>query len=125
MNLEMTRDARVTRPDLVVLSLRGELDIDCAPALQAEGLVIVESNCQHLLLALDGLLHIDSKGLGAFIEMRQRMRCKGGTISLVCNNPSTRRLFRITNLERLFDFYESIEEFLRSYGESVQSVPVV
>lgn len=123
MNLEMVRDARVTRPELIVLALRGELDIDCAPALQAEGLSIIESTCEHLLLELDGLLHIDSKGLGTFLEMRQRMRGKGGSVSIVCNNPSIRRLFRITNLERLFEFYENTEQFLQAHGESNRPVP--
>lgn len=122
MSLEMTRDVRVTRPELLVLSLRGELDIDCAPSLQAEGVAIVDSTCEHLLLELDGLLHIDSKGLGTFLEMRQRMRGKGGTVSIICNNPSTRRLFRITNLEKLFEFYDTIDQFFRAHGESTTPI---
>lgn len=125
MNLEMTHDARATRPELLVLTLRGELDLDCAPALQAEGAAIVEGACEHLLLELDGLRHIDSKGLGTFLEMRQRMRGKGGTVSIVCNNPSIRRLFRITNLERLFEFFETVEQFLRARGERVSPLPAV
>lgn len=108
--------------DLFVLSLHGALDIDCTPLLQAEGARLAEGACRHLLLVLDDLVHIDSKGLGTFLEMRQRLRGKGGTVSMVCTQPNLRRLFRITNLERLFAFHDSVEAFLRLHGGQPERV---
>jgi len=127
MNFEMTRDDQVQGDTLVVLHVSGELDIDCAPTLQDDIRAIVEPNCLHLLLEIDGLRHIDSFSLGTFLGIRQRMRAKGGTVSLVCHNKSTLRLFKITNLEKLFDFYETVEAFVAAHGpqtdEARQNVP--
>lgn len=122
MRLQMVRDERVPGNELVVLHVAGELDIDCAPDLQQAARAIVEGECKYLLLEIDGLLHIDSKGLGTFLDIRQRLRAKGGTISLVCNNEPTRRLFRITNLEKIFEFYPSVADFVRAHGQTLQSV---
>jgi anti-sigma B factor antagonist len=116
MKFEMTRDERVSGNELVVLHVRGELDIDCAPTLQEDIKTIIEPDCKHLLLEIDGLRHIDSFSLGTFLGIRQRMRARGGTVSLVCHNSATRRLFRITNLEKLFPFHESVETFLAEHG---------
>ena len=116
MTFEMTSEPCPTRNEAVVLFLRGALDIDCTPVLQDEGVRLAEGACRHLLLVLDGLVHIDSKGLGTFLEMRQRMRGKGGTVSMVCTQPNLRRLFRITNLEGLFAFHDSVEAFMQQHA---------
>lgn len=121
MKFEMTRDARVTGDELVVLRVSGELDIDCAPTLQEDIRAIIEPNCRHLLLEIDGLRHIDSFSLGTFLGIRQRMRAKGGTVSLVCHNAATRRLFRITNLEKLFEFYDSVDAFVSAHQDDIEA----
>lgn len=114
--LQIGRDRRVRGPELVALSVGGELDVAGTASLQAQGLEIVAGDCQHLLIDLDTLLHIDSRGLGTFVELRQKMREKRGTLSFVCNNPRLRRLFHLTNLERLFTFYESVSHFVTAHG---------
>ncbi len=116
MKFEMTRDARVTGDDLAVLHIQGELDIDCAPALEEEICPIIEAGCNHLLLEIDGLRHLDSFSLGTFLGLRQRLRGRGGTVSLVCHTKMTRRLFQITNLDKVFEFFDSVEAFVAARG---------
>jgi anti-sigma B factor antagonist len=113
---EMKKDTRIAGTTLVAVMVKGELDINCAPGLQEDIRSVIESDCQHLLIDIDAVKHIDSFSLGTFLGIRQRMRAKGGSVSLVCHNPGTRRLFHITNLEKLFEFHESVEEFVRLRG---------
>lgn len=121
---EMRRDEQIPGNELVVLHVQGELDIECAPTLQDDIRALIEPDCLHLLMEIDGLRHIDSFSLGTFLGIRQRMRAKGGTVSLICHNSTTRRLFRITNLEKLFVFHESVDAFLAAHHPKADVSPV-
>lgn len=113
---ELKKDDRIVGTELVAIVVKGELDISCAPTLQDDVRSVIESDCVHLLLDIEDVKHIDSFSLGTFLGIRQRMRAKGGTVSLVCHNATTRRLFHITNLEKLFEFHENVEAFVRLRG---------
>ncbi len=116
MKFEMHRDQEVAGNELVVLHICGELDIDCAPALQEAVRPLLDQGCLHLLLEIDGLRHLDSFSLGTFLGLRQRLRASNGSMSLVCHVPTVRRLFHITNLERVFEFYDSVAAFVTAKG---------
>lgn len=92
----------------------GEVDIDCAPELRQELEQILQDGCVHLVVDIDEVTHLDSYSLGAFVGVRQHARAKGGSLGFVCHNPMLRRLFTMTNLDKLFEFHETVEGFFTS-----------
>jgi len=106
------------RPGAQAAAVRvtGEVDIDCAPELRQELEQILQDGCVHLLVDVDEVTHLDSYSLGAFVGVRQHARALGGSLCFICRNPMLRRLFTMTNLDKLFEFHETVEAFFSSRG---------
>jgi len=105
--------ARVEGLDASLDAVRvaGEVDIDCAQALREELERIVREGGLHVLVDIEQVRHLDSFSLGAFVGVRQFARGRGGSLSFICSNPLLRRLFSMTNLDKLFAFHDSVEDF--------------
>jgi anti-sigma B factor antagonist len=88
---------------VVVVKLRGELDLATAPELQRELLGILEQPCSSLTLDLEELTFLDSSGLGALYRARQA--ADAGSVSLRLESvPShVMRVLDVTAMAPLFD----------------------
>lgn len=113
---QLDRYDEVRDPLLAAVRVSGEVDIECAPQLREELERLLEAECCHLLVDIEEVRHLDSYSLGAFVGVRQRARTKGGTLNFTCHNPLILRLFSMTNLDKLFDFYESVDAFVAACG---------
>jgi anti-sigma B factor antagonist len=111
MRYQLSRNDDVSGASILALTISGDVDVSCARQLQNDIENMLESGCHTLVLDLSGVLHLDSYSLGTFLALRDKVRRQGGTVGLVCRQPSLLRLFRITNLDRLFRFYDSIGQF--------------
>jgi anti-sigma B factor antagonist len=91
------------RDDVCVISMRGELDLLSAPPLrELLATVFSQKQPQRLVLDLKELIYLDSTGLSVFVTAQKRAAAAGVELSLVDPNPSVRRLFEITALDRIF-----------------------
>jgi anti-sigma B factor antagonist len=102
-------EARIERSEVdVVVHLAGELDISGAPDMKRafddilgfDGRVIVD---------LRSVSFMDSMGLGALIDGRNRLEDDGAVVMLVANSGPAGRLLALTKLDESFPVFDSIE----------------
>ncbi len=93
------------------LSVAGEVDMATAPRLRD---ALVQLAAEHpgasAVLDLDGVVFLDSLGLGVLLGGLRRMHTTGGDLALVCTNPRVLELLASCRLDRVFDIHTSVAE---------------
>lgn len=108
MPLELERQDIHTATSLITLS--GKLLLGPA-AQQLAALVpeVIASGRKNLVFDLNGVTHIDSTGLGRFIDTYTRLLKIGGKMRLTGATGAVRDSFRVTKLDTVFSFYPTVE----------------
>ena len=93
-----------------VITLRGKLMLG-QEAAQLETLVpkLVKNGHKNLVFDLSGVTHIDSTGIGRFIDAYSRVTPVGGQMRLAGATGAVRDSFRVTRLDTVFKFYPTVE----------------
>lgn len=93
-----------------VITLRGKMLLG-ATLLPLESLVpeLVACGRKNLVFDLSGVTHIDSTGIGRFIDTYGRLERIGGRMFLAGAKGAVRDCFRVTRLDTVFKFYPSVE----------------
>ncbi len=93
-----------------IITLRGKLVLgeECA---QLEKLVpeLLKNGRRNLVFDLSGVTHIDSTGMGRFIDAYGRLGKAGGEMRLAGATGAVRDSFRVTRLDTMFRFYPTVE----------------
>lgn len=71
---------------------------------------VQEQHPKHLVVDFSCVQFFSSQMLGLLVEVWRRLRDEGGTVIISGINPQLTRVFRITNLDKLFSFYETTDE---------------
>jgi anti-anti-sigma factor len=71
-----------------------------------------------LILDFSNVKFLSSSALGVLITLRKKSDEIKGKVLLCSMKPDLRKIFKITNLEKLFDFYENEEKALGYFGVS-------
>lgn len=71
-----------------------------------------------IVLDFSKVKFLSSSALGVLITLRKKSDEIKGKVLLCGMKPELRKLFKITNLEKLFDFYENEERALNYFGVS-------
>ncbi len=71
-----------------------------------------------LILDFTNVKFLSSSALGVLITLRKKSDEIKGKVLLCSMRPELRKIFKITNLEKLFDFYENEEKALGYFGVS-------
>jgi anti-anti-sigma factor len=58
---------------------------------------------------LSGITHIDSTGIGRCIASLNKIMAAGGKLHMAAAAPTVREGFRVTRLDRIFRFFETVE----------------
>ena len=69
-----------------------------------------------ILLDFTPVRSLSSSMLGVLIRLRKRTDSVGGRVAIYGLRPELRRVFKITRLHKLFDFYDDDDEALRSFS---------
>ena len=93
-----------------IITLRGKLMLGEESA-QLETLVpkLLKSGRKNLVFDLSGVTHIDSTGIGRFIDTYSRLGPVGGQMRLAGATGAVRDSFRVTRLDTVFPFYPTVE----------------
>lgn len=93
-----------------VITLRGKLMLG-EEAAQLETLVpqLLESGRKNLVFDLSGVTHIDSTGIGRFIDAYSRLGQAGGQMRMAGATGAVRDSFRVTRLDTIFRFFPTVE----------------
>src|SRR5271165_1550502 len=86
-------------PGYVVVTVAGEVDIATVAQLR-ERLAALAVSGVPLVADLDQVSFIDATGLGALAGAARQAAAHGVSLHVICARPQTRRLFRVTGLDR-------------------------
>src|ERR1700749_2634244 len=100
-----------------VIRLTGKLMLGEEGA-QLETLVpdLVRNGRKNLVFDLSGVTHIDSTGIGRFIDTYSRLGKIGGQMRLAGATGTVRDSFRVTRLDTVFPFYATVEAACQGLG---------
>jgi anti-sigma B factor antagonist len=80
---------------------------------------LVESgDRKKIVLDFEHVRFLSSQTLGVLLTLRRKADKAGVTIALAAIRPELRRVFEITNLDKLFNFFESPQKAAESFGEA-------
>jgi anti-anti-sigma factor len=97
--------------ELVVLSLREPvLDSTNAPEVKSELLILCQENVRALIIDLTMVQMCDSQGLSALLLASRQMKDLEGFVVLVGVTENVRNLFKISQIEYLFEFKPSVND---------------
>lgn len=87
------------------ITLAGKLQLGTG-AQQLEDLVdsLIARGFNHLTFDLTGVTHIDSTGMGRFIDAFSKVRNSNGTIVMKGATGAVRDMFRVTRLDTILSF---------------------
>jgi anti-sigma B factor antagonist len=93
-----------------VITLKGKLMLG-TEAGKLDGLIprLLEQGRKNVVFDLSGVTHIDSTGMGRFIDAYTRLAPAGGEMRLAGATGTIRDSFRVTRLDTVFRFYPTVE----------------
>lgn len=75
---------------------------------------------EKVLVDFDGVKFFSSLLLGLLVEIWKKMKAYNGTMVISGIDPSLSRVFRITNLDKIFQFHPDRQTAIRALTEKTQ-----
>ena len=104
--IEQRDRATIFRPQ------ESRLDSIIAPDLKAEFLILSQPDVEALIVDLSAVEYVDSAGLSALLLARRQQVSHDGDVRLVGVSPEVRQLLELTQLNRVFPIYETVNDAL-------------
>ncbi len=101
--------------DIVVVSLKGEIDLEFSAAVRTVLLDCVGRGSD-VLVDMSEVGLIDSSGVSSLLEAFQNARKKGKGFVLAAVGDSVMRVLKLARLDTVFNIAESVEEGLKEKG---------
>ncbi|MBX7153989.1 MAG: STAS domain-containing protein [Candidatus Kapaibacterium sp.] len=97
--------------NVVVFTLKeNRLDSLVAPDVKAELLIVCQPNIEALIIDLSKVDYADSTGLSCLLLAHRQLKEHDAPVVLVGVRETVRNLLRISQMEWLFEFYETVEQ---------------
>ena len=97
--------------DTSIVTLRGRLLLGAGCSdLEALVLRLVGRGAKVLVFDLRDVSHMDSTGMGRFIEAHRLLQSIGGDMRLVSGPGAVREMFQVTRLDTIFTFFPTVEQ---------------
>lgn len=110
----MSSDFALTPTELdadgAVIAVRGEVDLFTAPELKKAVADEIDSGRIRVVVDLAETTFLDSSGLGVLVGALQRLRDRGGALSIVNVDAAIARTFSITGLDQILAIRETLED---------------
>ncbi len=105
--------------DTHLVAVSGEIDLFTAPEFKQHMSAPIDAGCANLVVDLSATTFIDSSSLGVLIGAHRRLKLRGGSLVVVCDNEAIVKTFRITGLDGVFTLAASLDDALD--GDAVSS----
>lgn len=108
--MSLALEHRDLQPATTLVTLTGKLLLG-QESLKLEALVpqLIASGHKNLVFDMQGVTHIDSTGIGRFIDAYSRLAKIGGKMRLAGATGAVRDSFHVTRLDTVFAFYPTVE----------------
>ncbi len=105
---------RETPEGVVVIALDGRVMIG-EESEKIESLVeeLLAAGKKHFVFDVSGVRHLDSTGIGRFISILNKVMKAAGTMRMAAASTVVREAFRVTRLDTVFEFFDTVEEACR------------
>jgi anti-sigma B factor antagonist len=98
----------------VIVSVRGEIDLQNSPELRTELLDLLAKHApQRLVLNLAQVPYMDSSAIAVLVELLQKVRKTGGRIFLTDLQPRVKGLLEIARLGSIFSIVSDEAEAMK------------
>jgi anti-sigma B factor antagonist len=98
--------------ETALVELEGQIDLHTAPQLKEHLLAAIDEGAVNVIVDLSKTTFIDSMTLGVLLGAVKRLRPRGGQLRVICVDPSIRKIFEITLLDRVFSLHPTREQAL-------------
>ena len=88
--------------DTQVVAVTGEIDLFTAPEFKQRVSAPIDAGRSNVIVDLTATTFIDSSSLGVLIGAHRRLKLRGGSLVVVCDNEAIVKTFRITGLDGVF-----------------------
>ena len=112
MAIEFEIDDRKVDEDTHVVSVAGEIDLFTAPEFKQRMSAPIDDGRSNLIVDLSRTTFIDSSSLGVLIGAHRRLKLRGGSLLVVCDNEAIGKTFKITGLDGVFTLAPTVEAAL-------------
>jgi anti-sigma B factor antagonist len=110
MAMDFHIDDRKVGEDTHVVSVTGEIDLFTAPEFKQHVSLPIDSGVSHVVVDLTKTTFIDSSSLGVLIGAHRRLKLRGGSLTIVCDNEAITKTFRVTGLDGVFSLVPKIDD---------------
>ena len=112
MAAEFEISDRKVDDDTHVVSVSGEIDLFTAPEFKQRMSTPIDEGRSNLIVDLSRTTFIDSSSLGVLIGAHRRLKLRGGTLVVVCDDEAISKTFKITGLDGVFTIVPTVEAAL-------------
>ncbi|MCD6363758.1 MAG: STAS domain-containing protein [Synergistetes bacterium] len=99
-----------------VIRVDGEVSVETAGDLRDIMLREINEGRVKIIVDLSGTTYIDSTGLGILISGLRKVGKEGGDLKILGPlSPQVKRIFELTRLNRVFEFFDDEQEALSSF----------
>lgn len=95
----------------------GRLDSSAAPAFEAALRELIAQGKHRLVIDLEGVNYISSRGLKALLVAQRLAAREAGGVALSGMKPNVHDVFRTVGFQQVFEVYETRGEAVASFGE--------
>ncbi len=107
----MTGSIEITNSSgISIVCLLGRLDIMMSVELEKEMHGLLDSGADRIVVDLGRLDFLSSSGLRIFIECSKRIKNVKGKMVLCNPSPSVLKVFKITQLDSVFEIHDGLEK---------------
>lgn len=103
---------------VAVIELTGGLDETCGAELGELFDRLMTEGRRQFIIDLRAVDFIDSSGLAMLVRCFKRVRSGVGNLALIAPQPSVRRIFALTRLDRSFDIHTDVAEAVQRFAGS-------
>jgi anti-sigma B factor antagonist len=108
--MDFNIEDRRTGEDAHVVAVTGEIDLFTAPDFKRHVSAPIDAGVSHVIVDLSATTFIDSSSLGVLIGAHRRLKLRGGSLTIVCDNEAITKTFRITGLDGVFNLVPKIDD---------------
>ena len=119
MAIDFVITDRQLEGDAHVVAVKGEIDLVTAPEFKQRVSAPIDAGRANVIVDLSETTFIDSSSLGVLIGAHRRLKLRGGSLVVVCDNEAIVKTFRITGLDGVFTLVSSVDDALN--GGAVSS----
>lgn len=78
---------------------------------------VTQDKPEKMIVDFSGVKFISSQMLGLLVDLWRKMTEHEGVVLISGIVPQINRVFKITNLDKIFDFYPDVESALKTLGQ--------